>query len=117
MSLPVDVEFRLRAAARVLERAARHASDSELRQQLEKLAASLRAAAEGNLEALKSVEAAGARAKTVDEIVREVREWIWSSTRRVEAKSESDVMKKIMDPIEKFEEFLKQLDKLLEVLP
>ena len=118
MTLPVDVEFRLRAAARVLERAAGKTSDPELKRQLEALATSLRRAAEGDLNALWDVEKAAARAKTVDDMVKELREWIWKtgSTRRQEA--ERQMERNLLDPLERFERFLDELDrKLAEVLP
>ena len=124
MSLPVDVKFRLEAAARVLERAAKKASDPGLRDQLLKLASILRSAAEGNTEALREVEAEGARAKTIDDVVREIKEWIWKGpsprqnvpeTRRP---LEVDFAKRILDPLERFEKLLDEIDrKLMEVLP
>ena len=128
MSLPIDVKFRLEAAARVLERAARKANDASLRDQLMKLASNLRAAAEGDIEALREVETTGIRAKTIDELVNEVREWIWkgSSTRDYVPANpreplrplEIEFAKRILEPLERFEKLLEEIGrKLMEVLP
>ena len=127
-SLPIDVEFRLRAAARVLERAAAKTTDQELKQQLEKLAASLRRAAEGDTSSLRELEATSARAQTIDELVKEVREWIWrgpstrdyvpANPREPLRPLEIDIAKRIFKPLEEFEKFLDELDRILEgILP
>jgi len=114
----------LEAAARVLERAAKRASDSSLREQLEKLAANLRSAAEGNIDALREVEIEGARGKTIEDLVNEIREWIWKgpSPRQYVPETpkplEIDFAKRILEPLEGFEKLLEEIDKkLMEVLP
>jgi len=119
LELPADVKFRLEAAARVLERAASRANDVELRNQLIKLASSLRSFAGGNVSALRDVEVTGARAKTVDDIVREIREFIWSSLpkeREPRVGREIALVKRILKPIEAFEKMLEDIDRKLEEL-
>ena len=122
--LPIDVKFRLEAAARVLERAQQRANDPELKAWLRDLATTLRAAAEGRtLQSVKTAE----RVKTIDDIYNEIREWIWSdlTTKKEEREPRKEPL---LDPIEKLEKQIDEivdrfnkkleiLDKLLEVLP
>lgn len=116
--LPVEIEFRLRAAARVLERAAKRTNDQQLKAQLESLAAALRRAAEGNIDALRELGAASARASTVEEMVEEIRRWLWE--RHTVSKSveemEREAEGRLLSPIRRFERFLDELDRMLEDL-
>jgi len=117
MSLPIDIKFRLEAAARVLERAARRADDPNLRNRLLRLASSLRAAAETGT--LMEIEA-DTETKTIDDIIEEIRELIWrgSSRQPERLRDIKDIEVGILKPFEDFERLLEELDrKLMEMLP
>ena len=115
--LSVDTKVRLKAAARVLEKTASRVKDYELKSQLLKLASNLRMVAEGNVSALKDVEVVSARAKTIDDVVNEIRKWIWNH--RPEAKNvenEVGLFRRVLKPLEEFERILESIDKKLEEL-
>jgi len=119
--LSVDTKVRLKAAARVLEKTASRVKDYELKSQLLKLASNLRMVAEGNVSALRDVEVAYARAKSIDDIINEIREWIWKGEKEyrqeanVEA-SEARLLKRVLKPLEEFERILENIDRKLEEL-
>jgi len=122
MSLPIDIKFRLEAAARVLERAARRTNDPNLRDQLLKVASSLRAAAETGTITGTLMGAEDTGAKTIEDVVREIRELIWrGSSRQQPEKPLKDVeigLLKPLEPLEAFERLLEEIDrKLMEILP
>ena len=106
-----DVKFRLEVAARVLERAASRTNDQELKDQLLKLASSLRSF---NISSLRDVEVTGVRAKTIDDVVKEIREFIWKPSPREH--TERKLEKKVLKPLEEFEKLLEDIDKKLEEL-
>lgn len=115
-----DLEFRLEAAARVLERAAqRH---PQARDVLLRLAESLRAAAEsGDLDLLRAPSDAPAAArKTVEEMVEEIRRWIWEhkgpAFPRTREAYELDILSRLFRPIEELEKTLERLERLIPPL-
>ena len=117
-----ELAFRLQVAAKILEKAADKTSDPQLRQQLRSLAARLR---EGKLSAVEHLKERE-RVRTLDDVVNEIREWIWSDFKI--PKHEHVVTEEGYDPlskleatidriVEEFDNRMKLLDRLLEVLP
>ena len=103
-----DVRFRIEVAARVLERAAAR-SDPELRIRLLEIAENLRSIARG------------ARARTVDELVKEIREIIWRKGVGTGSAGPDPIEQLLLKPLNSIEEVLsgveKKLEELTEVLP
>jgi len=119
-----EVAFRLEAAARVLERAAQRTSDFKLRRFLLEEAMRLRKLAEKDLTTVYAA-ISSERQRTIDDIVEEVRRWIWESTAkpREESKEPTRIEKRLEEferainsIIDRFEERLKKLDELLGLL-
>jgi len=119
-----EVGFRLEAAARVLERAAQRTNDMKLKEFLITEALRLRKLAEKDLSA-SWIAANRERQRTIDDIVEEVRKWIWESAKPKESRESRETRierrleefeKAINSIIDRFEERLKKLDELLGLL-
>jgi len=122
--IPIDVKFRLEAAARVLERAAKRTSDRKLRSLLIEEAGKLRKIA-NDMEELASFED-DERYKTIDEVVKEVRRFIWEGVKPKQPKPSeepkerdplAELESRINDIIDEFEKRLKIIDDLFKVIP
>lgn len=99
-----DIGFRLRAAAKILERAASRASDPKLRSELEGIARRLRSMS------------TGAEEKSFEELVEEIRAKI-REEHRVDRETKIDFLELLLlGPILKLDESLSKLDKLDELL-
>lgn len=114
-----DIRFRIEAAARVLERAAGRTSDAKLRERLLDLAGQLR-----SLTAVAEHE----RRRTIDEIVDEVREFIWRGMRprhkavsnyeRVPLLGPVELLERRVDElVRSFERKLEKIDEALRMIP
>jgi len=126
LSLPVDVKFRLEAAAKVLERAAKRTNDRQLRSWLVEEANRLRKIAEGDMLELSDFEDK-VRIRTLDEVVEEVRRFIWEGVKtkpseekpkeRKERDPLAELESRINNIIDEFEKRLKIIDELFKVMP
>ncbi len=123
-----DIKFRIEAAARVLERAADRTNDIRLREWLLGEARKLRELAEKKEIGLITIYEHRERNKTIDDIMNEIREFIWRDIKQPRHESprpEEDILVKPVEALEQrinqiieaFEEKIKKFDELLGLIP